>query len=330
MVLVATQSLAYATVPGDDPSGSDAPLREVEITSSVDGTTQVVMVWVPDTDKPTPLLVALHTWSGDFRQANPRDQFWGEAKARGWAFIHPDFRGPSNTPHGCASELAIVDVLDAVTYAKQHANIDDTRIYLVGSSGGGHMALQMVGAAPEVWAGVSAWVPITDLAAWHAFHTRDGTSGKYARHIEAACGGPPGASAAVDAQYRDRSPIHHLSNAAGLPVDINAGIYDGHRGSVPIDHSLRAFNVLAEANGHPEMRLSAEEMAHLVEHATIPPGWAETLPDDAAQPRRYAVLLRRTAGPARLTLFDGGHTQDPAPAVAWLAAQRRVDPSEEE
>jgi acetyl esterase/lipase len=30
------------------------------------------------------------------------------------------------------------NVLDAVAYARQHAAVDDSRIYLVGCSGGGH------------------------------------------------------------------------------------------------------------------------------------------------------------------------------------------------
>src|SRR5699024_8470205 len=96
---------------------------------------------------------------------------------------------------------------------------------------------------------VSAWVGISDLAEWHRFHTRTGTPSNYAKMIVASCGGAPGDSPEVDAEYRARSPIHHLSRAAGLPIDLNAGVHDGHTGSVPVAHTLRAFNVLAKANG---------------------------------------------------------------------------------
>jgi hypothetical protein len=41
--------------------------------------------------------------------------------------------------------------------------------------------------APEIWAGVSAWAPISDLNAWDEESRRLGT--KYARQIAASCGG---------------------------------------------------------------------------------------------------------------------------------------------
>ena len=47
---------------------------------------------------------------------------------------------------------------------------------------------------------------------------------------------------------RQRSPLTHLHRAASLPLDIAAGVHDGHKGSVPIRHSLDAFNVIAKAN----------------------------------------------------------------------------------
>ena len=115
------------------------------------------------------------------------------------------------------------------------------------------MALVMSHRAPTTWTAVSAWVPITDLAAWHRF-SKSG-NGKYAKMLEGCCGGPPG-KPATDEQYRKRSPLFFLDRAAGLPIDLNAGIYDGHRGSVPIAHTLRAFNVLAEANGHAGHKLT--------------------------------------------------------------------------
>ncbi len=65
--------------------------------------------------------------------------------------------------------------------------IDPQRIYLVGVSGGGHMALLMAGRAPEVWAGVSAWCGISDLAAWHRQTKAAGLS--YWQSLEKACGG---------------------------------------------------------------------------------------------------------------------------------------------
>ena len=68
-------------------------------------------------------------------------------------------------------------------------------------------------------------------------------------------------------EYRIRSPLGRLSSAAvaGVPIDLNAGIRDGHVGSVPIGHTLRAFDALAQANGAEEggVCFGEEAIAHL-------------------------------------------------------------------
>ena len=294
---------------------------EVTIKSTADGAEQKAMFFVPpvarpDGGTPTPLLVALHTWSSHYKQ-DTGGAYLKQCTARKWVMIHPHFRGPNWTPQGCASDLAVQDILDAVEYAKKHACVDGHRITLVGASGGGHMALVMAHRAPRLWAGVSSWVPISDLAAWH----RECKAAKrgYYKHIEAACGGPP--SPATEAEYRKRSPLFHLAAAKGLPLDINAGIHDGHTGSVPVSHTLRAFNVVADANGCPDQKLADADIASMVANRKVPAGLAYK--GEQPKGRRHKVLLRRTAGPARVTLFEGGHEIDYAAAIAWLAEQRR-------
>ena len=66
-----------------------------------------------------------------------------------------------------------------VDFAKKKTRIDKKRILLVGTSGGGYMSLLMAGRAPNLWAGVSAWVPISDLAAWHSETKKKGLKYKY-------------------------------------------------------------------------------------------------------------------------------------------------------
>ena len=39
--------------------------------------------------------------------------------------------------------------------------------------------------------------------------------------------------------------------------------------------------------------------------------------------RKRAVLFRRSAGPVRITLFDGAHESDFGPAIRWLAQQEK-------
>jgi poly(3-hydroxybutyrate) depolymerase len=295
-------------------------LREVTIKSSHDSTEQPAMAYLPPAgDKPAPLLVILHTWSGDYRQRGWVDTCLAECQRRGWALIHPDFRGPNWTPAGCGSAAARQDVLDAVDYMKQKTQIDSRRVYLVGTSGGGHMALVMAANAPKVWAGVSAWVPISDLAAWHAECRKAGRG--YTAHMEKACGGAPGHSPEVDRQYRDRSSLPRLAAAKGLPVDINTGIHDGHTGSVPISHSLRAFNVLAAANGMPEKQLTDQQIETMTQGRRIPDDLAAEKVDEPG--RESSVLFRREAGPARVTVSDGGHSGDMPTALEWLGRQSR-------
>lgn len=319
---VSARSIAGSSEESALSATDTAGLREVSITSTADRSEQRAMFWMPPgVQQPVPLLVDLHTWSGDYTQTDPRNDFFKAARERNWAFIHPDFRGPNTRPQACASDLAVADVLDAVAFAKRQGLIDENRVYLVGVSGGGHMALVMAHRSPQIWAGVSAWVPITDLAAWHAQNCRDGQPGQYAKHLELVCGGAPGTSDAVDAEYRKRSSLFYLQDAAGLPIDINAGIHDGHSGSVPISHSLLAFNVLADANGLSEQTIDDATIRHLVDDQSVPAGEAVPTQDEAD--RRFPVLFRRVAGPVRVTIFDGGHQHDTAPAIEWLARQSR-------
>ncbi|MFC1453740.1 alpha/beta hydrolase family protein [Verrucomicrobiota bacterium] len=302
------------------PPKKESPVRTVTILSSMDGSEQKALFYVPpgsapdQEGDPVPLLVRLHTWGGKY------DQSKGHPNKK-WVMIAPDFRGPNIRPEACASKLAIQDVLDAVEYAKKNARIDESRIYLSGWSGGGHMALMMATKAPDIWAGVSSWVPISDLVAWRAFHG----AGGYGKACDKACGGAPG-TPATDAEYKARSPINFLPAAKGVPIDINAGIHDGHKGSVPISQSLYAFNVLAEANGLKDKQISEEDIQFMTREEKVPTALAGETEKDPE--RRLAILFRRTAGPVRITLFEGGHTAEAGAAYNWLERQKKGTPAD--
>jgi acetyl esterase/lipase len=292
-----------------------AQVKEVEYISAADSTAQPALFWEPDTpDKAVPLLVALHTWSGSFRQQTsvPYATWCIE---KGWVFIHPNFRGPNRTPRATGSDLVVADIISAVEYAKNSASVDPNRIYLVGASGGGYTALLMAGRAPHIWAGVSAWVPIADLRAWY-FECSE-TGRRYAGDIAKSCGGVPGASTVVDLEYTKRSPVTHLHNAVGLPLDINAGITDGHTGSVPVSHSLKAFNLVAAEKD----RIPEEDIKFFTEKAQIPPNLKVELKDPAYG--KKAPLFRRSSGKARVTIFDGGHEIIFEAALTWLSNQKK-------
>jgi dipeptidyl aminopeptidase/acylaminoacyl peptidase len=292
----------------------------VTVTSSVDGTEQPCYVIVPKgfdrQSPPVPLLVSLHSWSADVEQRNIALERL--AVERGWIYLFPHFRGPNQHPDACGSIKAQRDILDAVTWVQQHYPVDPRRIYLTGVSGGGHMTMLMVGCHPQLWAAASAWVGISDLAAWHALHA----DSRYGAMLRASCGGRPGDSPEVDEQYRLRSPLAHLHQACDVPVDLAAGIHDGHLGSVPIRHSLEAFNFLADAMG--AARISEEE----IEQLSRPDGrLSDPQPSDQMVDPGLgrAIHLRRHAGASRVTIFEGGHEGIAKAAVEWLEKHSRED-----
>jgi poly(3-hydroxybutyrate) depolymerase len=261
-----------------------------------------------------PLLVSLHSWSGDVEQ---RNQSLEEATiAKGWIYLFPHFRGANQSPEACGSELAQQDILDAVTWAKKNYAIDESRTYLTGTSGGGHMTMLMAGRHPQVWAAASAWVGISDLAKWHEKHA----AGRYGGMMRLSCGGAPGTSDEVDRQYRIRSPLTWLANAKDVPLDISAGVHDGHKGSVPIWHSLVAYNVVARANAAPV--ITDDEIAQLSgpNRRLVSPQDSDRVVDSNFG---RTIYLRRQAGLSRITIFEGGHEGITKATIAWLEKHDR-------
>ncbi len=139
--------------------------------------------------------------------------------------------------------------------------------------------------------------------------------------MEASCGGRPGDSAEVDRQYAHRSPLTHLAAAKGLPLSINTGIEDGHKGSVPIGHSLRAFNAVVEKAD----QISEADITAMEAKPVMPAALLQAI-DDPLYAQGKA-LFRRTSGNARVTIFQGGHTIMPMSGLAWLEQQRKGQPT---
>ncbi|MCL2745100.1 MAG: prolyl oligopeptidase family serine peptidase, partial [Planctomycetaceae bacterium] len=281
------------------PKGWDEKMRTVQYPSPIDNSLQPAVIYIPESAEPVPLLVTLHTWGGDYRQPAQSRASWCIEKK--WALIAPNFRGPNTTPQGCGSELAVADIVAAVEYMKKRTKIDKNRIYLMGGSGGGYGSLLMAGRHPEIWAGVSAWCGITDLKDW--YYETSAKKLHYADNIVKCCGGKPGTSEEVDKQYLIRSANTKIHNAVYVPLDINHGIHDGHTGSVPVSHSIKAFNLLAA----PDKRISDAEMQYFCTERKVPEklkAETETDPLYGSMP----VLFRRISGNTRLTIFDGGHS----------------------
>ena len=305
------------------PKGWPEQVQEINYTSDADQTQQPALFYAPEkTGKALPLLVGLHTWSSNYRQSMSASyaQWCIEKK---WVFIHPNFRGPNRRPEATGSELVIKDILSAVAYAKKSATIDETRIYLIGASGGGYASLLMAGRAPEIWAGVSAWVPILDLVKWHEETSKRKL--RYAGEIEKSIGGQPHTGSKAFAEARKRSAITYLKRAKEVNLDINAGITDGHNGSVPISHSLIAFNILASEKD----KISPELVESFTQKAKVPVCLYDQAEKDAAYGAKK-VLFRRQSRTTRLTIFQGGHEIIPEAGLQWLAKQKRIRPPKNE
>ena len=302
--------LALGALGGEEESHI-AP-AQLRVRSTLDGAEQPCFFLPSAVEGDRPLLVWLHPWSHGYDTFGSTD--WQQAAAaRGWHLLIPHFRGPNKNPEACGSPEARQDILDAIDHVCARYPVDLSRVYLAGGSGGGHMSMVMAGHAPERWAAVSAWCGISDLAAWHRECRQSGR--RYWKDIKAVAGGAPGSSADVDREIHFRSPVHALARAKDLPLDISTGIHDGHTGSVPIHHTIDAFNRIAGALGadpvSPDVihRLSLERPLDTSEE------------QDATYGRR--IYLRRYAGPSRVTIFEGGHEAIPEAACAWLATHAR-------
>ena len=293
-------------------------IKTISYFCSIDKSMQKAKCFVAEGNEARPLLVALHTWSYTFEQ--DCTAYAEYCLENNWNFIFPDFRGPNWLPDACGSDKVVEDIADAVAYMKQAANVDNKRVYLMGGSGGGHCSLLMASRHPELWTAVSAWCAISDIAAWHDENVR--VDRGYYKHIRSACGGNPAEDAAAKAEAVKRSPLSYIGNASRVVLDISTGIHDGHlwnerNGSVPVSHTLNAFNALAK----PEDKISAEDIAFMTANQQIPEKFGT--PDVDPSFGANTVLFRRQSNLARVTLFEGGHDCLPGPGLSWLARQVR-------
>lgn len=293
-------------------AAGDIEYETLSITSTHDQSEQPARYYAAPEAGPQPLLVLLHSWSTDINSYNP-DTWVAAARSHGWHVVVPHFRGGNFNPEACASLAARQDILDAVAAMKERYAIDERRVYLAGSSGGGHMSMVMAGHSPQTWTAVSAWVGISDLADWHAETKAAGL--KYYKDIEACVGGAPGSSVAVDTEIHARSPKYHIAKAKDIPLDLNAGVHDGHTGSVPIHHTLDAYNEVAKAHGAPPL---SQSVINALAQEIVPP-----VPPVKDEHYGRAIHLRESVAQTRVTIFEGGHEGIPVAGCAWLAQQQK-------
>lgn len=289
---------------------TDTAAEPVTITSTVDGAPQRAL-WLPPPEPGGPLLLVAHSWSDDYSQElNIPLARWAEEV--GWGYLQPDFRGRNDDPAATGSDLAVQDVVDAVDFAVA-GGVDPDRVYVLGFSGGGMMALLLAGRHADRFAGAVAWVPIHDLEAWYAYRLT-APGGDYASEIRASCGGDPTVPGPARESCAARSPSGVLpaAAAAGVPVYLGAGLDDE---VVPPSDAFRSFNALAApADRIPEEAVLAagrgELAPELQGRAEAPTGFTDSDP---------GVLFSRRSASVTLVVFDGGHELVYYPGVEWLA-----------
>lgn len=275
----------------------DPAIALVEIESPIDQKKQKAYFYKSTAAKPQPLLVSLHTWSGNYAQ---QDSIAELAKANDYNYIHPDFRGANNKVEACGSALALSDIDASIDYAIKHGNVDPKQIYVIGVSGGGYATLNVFMHSKHQIRKFSAWASITDLVAWYNECTAKGL--KYA-HDVFVCTASEGDELNI-AEAEKRSPLYASTPVAKLrqsQLSIFAGVHDGITGSVPFTHSIHLYNKILED-------LKVADKSYYVSSAEIDRLLASRKSlGDFGKIGTREICLTKQYGNVRLVIFDGGH-----------------------
>lgn len=229
--------------------------REIWVESSIDGTQQPSLFYKSESKEKRPLLVGLHTWSHD--RFNQIKNMLPVAEKYDFNLLLPEFRGNNlkTNPQctlACGSEYAKQDIKDAIDYVLANEQVDADNIFLLGLSGGGHMALLMAGMCPEYFKAIGAYVPITDLSKWEQ------ENANYAPHVLACCSGD-------QEQMRKRSPMSYLDTIAKANLKIFHGKHDP---VVPYTHSVNLYNAIIEKYPDASVYLDIFDGGHQIDMQT--------------------------------------------------------------
>ena len=140
-----------------------AGFNKIELLSTADNSLQP-SIFYKSSKSGQPLIVSLHTWSGDFTQL---DSISWEIKDRDWNYIHPNFRGPNFTEDACGSDLVIADIEDAIHYAIKETGANPKEVHIIGVSGGGHAAMMCYMKLKYPVKSFSSWVGVSNLKDWY-------------------------------------------------------------------------------------------------------------------------------------------------------------------
>lgn len=223
---------------------------EILVKSTLDGSLQPSLLYRASAPG-RPLLVGLHTWSYD--RFNQIENMLPYAEELDFNLLLPEFRGPNllsnqDAKNACASPIARRDIKDAIDYVIENEGVDKDNVFLLGLSGGGHMALMMAGYCPEYFKAIGAFVPICNLAKWAE------ENAGYKPHILACCGS--------ESEMLRRSPVSYIDTIARANLKIFHGKYDS---CVPVTQSVELYDMIFKSNPRARVFLDIFDGGHEID-----------------------------------------------------------------
>lgn len=270
--------------------------ERISIPSEIDSFAQNAFFYKSTSTEPQPLIVSLHTWSGDYTQQDPLASLCVERNVN---YIHPDFRGANDQFDACCSDLVISDIDQSIQFALEEANVKPSATYVIGVSGGGHATLCMLMKSRQNIKIFSAWVPIGDLVAW--YNESSIRKNKYAEDILKCTNSNNGVLNLTETEKRSPqffdTPLEKMEN---VKVFIHTGIYDGIQGSVPITQSINFYNKLVtDLKADKSCQVNDYEKLFLLEHR-------KPLYDFDSMGGRK-LFLNKSYKNIQLQVFEGNH-----------------------
>lgn len=224
--------------------------------------------------EPLPLVVAFHSWGGSADEVIRGDGGQGAFYAngvtdRGWLLLAPHLYRLGEPWHVAVMDVQrrIVELVDAV---RAEYGVDESRIYLIGISGGGYRSVMMAAKYPDVFAAAVDVKGFTNIRDWywedHSGLPGVACTGSHRSWLcnDTGAGAPVGASGGP--QYERYSCLYLqtdglVRNLEHVPVAIlhNTG-YDPDPGDpdnkfysiVPIHHARDLRDALAYWNADHE------------------------------------------------------------------------------
>ena len=273
--------------------------KTVEITSPLDGEIQKAYFYPSTASTPQPLIVSLHSWSFNYQQEDTLSLY---SKEKNINYIHPDFRGVNNKIKGCCSDFVIADIDAAIDYAIAHGNVDTSRIYVTGRSGGGYATLASFMKAKHKIKKFSAWVPLADLLKW--YEQTKVRKLRYVAEILLCTGSVNGELNKEVAKQRSpmywKTPVEKLNKAT---LDIYVGVYDGldNNSPIPITQSINFYNKLLKDLSVKDSKayISDAEKLRLLEYEKPLGNYGKIGDRDVCLVKKYKNL--------KITFFAGAH-----------------------